>query len=289
VSEAQAALLGVALPFAVGAVTAGLASKGGRGRWVGALVIALGYLPLHAVLIGWPHGGGYVRAETWLGWLVPIAAAVGVFGSPRPTLALVQRAAVVAALLVALCHPLLRGVWRSVPEAVMWLVGLGVPLGLFARGAERNASVHGPGLAFGLVALTAIAAALVTVLAGSALYAQLLGAVGAAAGGVAAVGLFLEVAGRRPPLAASSGPVVTVTIGGLLVAGVLFVPVRWDEALLVALPLVIVGFLRPAPPRPDAEGGWRGVGREILRLGALAMPLAAAASLAAWRYESSPY
>lgn len=294
-------LFGAVLPLLVGFVLSAWAARDAtqkgateaapaRGAWAGAVLLALGYLGMHVHLLGFlePKEAGdwtTVRTSAWLSWLVPLGAVLGVVvRGQRPALAFGQRFVLLLALLFTQTHPLvLNDGWTPVGKFV-GLASYGLALVLLWNGTERTARSEGPAFSFGLVALCATVAAVVTGTSGSGLLAQLLGAFASAAGGAALLGLLLELRGRRPPLAASIAPVVTLALGGVLMAAVLYSRTGRDAAFLCVLPLMVA----PVIAR-TALGQRQTIAAEALRLCVLSVPLAAALLLAWQRYSPDPY
>lgn len=291
-------LFGAVLPLLLGFALSAFAARGGvardtgagRGAWAGAVVLALGYLGMHVHLLGFLEPGEAanwtaVRTSAWLSWLVPLGAVLGVVvRGQRPALAFGQRFVLLLALLFTQTHPLvLNDGWTPVGKFV-GLAGYGLALVLLWNGTERTARTEGPAFSFGLVALTATAAARVVYDGGSALFAQLLGAVAAAAGGAALLGLLLERREQRPPLASSMAPVVTLVLGGLLMGAVLYSRTGRDAAFLCMLPLLASPVLART-----ALGRRRSIGAQAVRLAILCIPLAAALLLGLLRASDNPY
>jgi len=196
-------LWGAIAPFLVGIVLAAWGSRmgargGARGGALGALLLAAGYLSMHVELNGFLRPGAVanwtaVPTWHWLCWLVPLAALVGATArTQRPALAFGQRFALLLALLTTMTHPfVLHGGWSPL-AAFAGLSAYGLMLVLVWNGAERTARDTGPAFAFGLLALTGLAAAGSIGLNGTAKVAQLAGAFAAAAGGAAIVGLLVQ-------------------------------------------------------------------------------------------------
>jgi hypothetical protein len=282
-------ILGGPLPFFLALLIGGTLARGGaplRGALAGALALALGYLPLHLRLEGLPlptavDNLSAISAWEWLGWLLPLGAASGYWlrlGSAT-WLRFAVRLAVVAAVVLAVVYPKIKGFWDTGTSAeVTGLGAIAVLLGWWSldRGAARASA-----LPLGVLAISALCASVAFGLTGSVVLAQLGGAVAAATGALAFLALLAERKGE--PSWWASGAVAPAWIGlvVLTASAYFYSETPWHIALLLAATPLLVG--------PSMRLGPQSLKADSLRLLVLAIPPVVGLVLAYLGYEPNPY
>jgi len=229
------AVLGFLVPALVAAAALALGWRGrqpaeGRG-WVAALAVAAGYAAGHAAILGLPPFPPIDVTH----WAFYIALAAGMLcGLPWPGGGTAGgRAALRAALALAVplvvLWPRARHAW-SLPQSALWLAGSALAIFALSAALESLVGRRGArGVPPGLTVGTALASA--TLLAsGSALVAQLAGALAAPLGALA-VGAWLWPA--RSALGAAL-PFASL-FSTLLLLGFHYVEMPASSALLLAL------------------------------------------------------
>jgi len=224
----EALLLGVALPGLVGLAAALACARGHDGRIALPLAVGFGVFAALVALVGWPAMPP-VQATERIGW----------FSCAVAFLTIGNRVAAPSARGVVRCLPPLLGAASVLgvqrlahPDAIV-LSGLGAAAATFVlrAGVERVArDREGPSGPF-VLAATATAVAVALALTGSALLAQLAGAV-AAAIGFAAVLTWMRPHRRLSENGASVGAAI---LGALGFAGVLYGETPVATALLLAV------------------------------------------------------
>lgn len=282
-------ILGGPLPFFLALLIGATVARGGaplRGALAGALALALGYLPLHLKLEGLPlptavDNLSAVSAWEWLGWLLPLGAAAGYWmrlGSAA-WLRFAVRLAVVAATVFAVVYPKIKGFWdteTSVQVSGLGAVGVLLGWGSLDRGASRASA-----LPLGVLAFSALCGSVAFGLTGSAVLAQLGGAVAAATGALAFLALLAERKGD--PSWWATGAVAPAWIGlAVLTASAFFYSetpqhIAW---LIASAPLLVGPLMRMGPQSLKGD---------TLRLALLAIPPIVGLVLAYLGYEPNPY
>jgi hypothetical protein len=241
---AKPLLLGSVPPLLVSLLVLALTRRrrtaSGEPPWGGALAIGGGYLVGHTALRGWPPVPPLERVD-WLWYLTVAAVAVGTleaFVSSRAWLGWSLRAPLGAAVLVLLLLPLLKTWGRG--ETVAWLAGLGAA-GLVFWAALDSLAEPGPGAPL-LLAVLALATAVVLLLSGSALLAQLGLAVAASLAGLLAVAWWV-------PPARGAATVAGVLLPGLWLLGSFYSDVPAASAVLLAAALPAAALTQVQPVR----------------------------------------
>ena len=275
----QALLLSIALP----ALTAGsvllLGWRFGRRdaepatAWSAAPAMGLSFIVGYVTLIGWPpyppiNATQRLVYEILVGSLI---MAVLVWRRAPSTLTGIVRLLFSLALPWLILRPNIEHRW-STTQDVLWVAGLGTLTFLYGvaldAAARRNRGAVAPGLA--LLAWTGLA--LVLVLSGSALLAQLAGACAAALGASMLVGLF------QPRL--QWAPAGTAILGWIWV-GLSINAAFYAEGSPYALLLVAAAGLAGMTSRHFAPGA--PVLRRLLASAGFTVVLAGAAVVLAWR------
>lgn len=241
-----------------------------RRRWfavVSPIALGLGYLAGHVAIIGWPQRWPPVEGRDLMPYVVLVGALIGVvtgLAGPAKWPLRVIGAAVLPWLLL---RSYVRYTW-SAGESAMHLLGLTVVLTAVWTLLDRvAASQRGAVVPLGL-ALTATATAIAVGVSGTALFAQLAGALAAGLGVLVLVAWHDRQSSSRPIVPLAALALATIWITGHFYAEL----DAWAAVLLVVAPCLL-GLHR----RFDARRPRRAV---LLTLLCLLVPLAGAVGLA---------
>ncbi|MCI0585543.1 MAG: hypothetical protein L0323_01725 [Planctomycetes bacterium] len=234
----DALLRGVLVPALVAGVLLILIDRlpgreGGRGarNWLGAIPLAAGYASTQVALVGWPafpprestHGLFYIAIAAAL--LSPLATARGI----RAPLRWIATAVLAFGVPVLLLRSRIVQRW-SAGESLLVVGALGSSLLAVGGAAGTAARLPGP-LSYVVLLIPLGSAAGVLGLSGTALHAQLAGAVASGLGAGFVISLTRGGAPASPAMARFS----SILLASVLITGHFYARVSVASALLIAL------------------------------------------------------
>ena len=251
--------------------------------WAGAPAVGLGVLCGYVALVGSPpvpFGERVLSAEQWLAWMLALATVaftLDAFGRAQTLRTWGVRIALALLLLLTVLGTKLRHAWSG-SEAAAWIAGLATGLCLLLAASEALARRR-PGAAIPFVlGLPAVGLSVALVLGGSAFLAQLAGAV------ASTLGAAFVLAWWRPRLAFARGAaaIAILALFGVGLCGTFYNDLEPRAALCCAAAPLTAWVAELLPARRAARA-------RLVRLVAVALPVAVALGLAALAYEPSAY
>ncbi len=234
----DALLRGVLVPALVAGVLLILIGRlpgreGGRGarNWLGAIPLAAGYASTQVALVGWPafpprestHGLFCIAVAAAL--LSPLATAHGI----RAPLRWIATAVLAFGVPVLLLRSRIVQRW-STGESLLVVGALGASLLAVGGAAGTSARLPGP-LSYLVLLIPLGSAAGVLGLSGTALHAQLAGAVASGLG----AGIVISLSGGGAPISPATALFASSLLASVLITGHFYARVSVASAFLIAL------------------------------------------------------
>ncbi len=254
------------------------------GTWAGGLAVAVGCIVGYVTLLGYPRFPP-IDVKQYFPYFAAAACGVGFLelrlrrashhaatGAVAFALRWLPRTLLIAAVVGLSLRPLVAYSW-STPVAAAWLGGLAISFAMLWLAMDRLAAAKSELGATGACVLVAAGSSAVLMLSGSASLGLLSGTLAAVLGMM----VLLTILRRSSGALRSATPVVTAVLATLWLQGYFYSDVPKTAAVLLfsALPLSWIALRIWRNGRPE-------LGTLLLRLGSVALPIAAAVFFA-WR------
>ena len=270
-------------------VSGGLLLLFSRLRAVGALALgvasAAGLIAAQAAISQWPTRLWPIEGRDWLPWIAGAAVLIGGICAPsgvagrRRLLIAPLRLLAACALPWVLLQSYIEFTWSTV-EATLWIAGQALGLLLLWFQLERTARLHPGALMPATLLIVSGVSAVVIGLSGTALFAQLTGALAAALGPV----LLLVWLRPATQLTGALVPAVLLPLSALWITGAFYADVPPASGLLLAVAPLLLSVRGWAAL--DLRPGWLAT---LLTVLLVLLPLAVALTLAILAFEPDPY